>query len=201
MPNSFFDARTKPNHCFLGVALPLSKKDLELGWNDKEADFIQHMKRSRKYESSLDLWEVYKSLANSLIRMMDEVEKQGVYVVRRLNVGDLATVKESAIAIFAHYSKKLDRVELSDGLFTPEQFANSFSGDYSGVIDLTLCNSINLEPAIKGRFKSKAMVISNTYPARLSVRIILYKHLIKYLNQYDTSYISAVPKIRKMITQ
>lgn len=199
MPDSIFDAAFKPSDCFLGVALPLSKEDLEVHWDNTEADFIQHMKSSRSYTSPKDLWEVYQKPANSLIKMMEEVSRLGVNVIKRLQSDDLAQVSSRAITIFAHYSTGHNKAELSDGLISPDQLANCLPKDYTGVVDLTLCNSINLAEPIKRRFKSNALVISNKHPATLSIRIILYKYLIQYLHSHDISYVVAVPKIRKMI--
>jgi hypothetical protein len=84
-------------------------------------------------------------------------------------------------------------VELSDRMYGVQEIVAGVPEGFSGLLDLTTCNSVILGKAIKARHPD-CLVAVNRYETPLHVRMPLYKLVIQQLTQRDTSYADALAR-------
>jgi hypothetical protein len=85
-------------------------------------------------------------------------------------------------------------IEFSDGTHTVNEFVAAIPSDYSGVIDLCLCNSAVLVESIKRRSRH-CTVISNEMPATPVIKLTRYKLAIHKLAKKAEPYIDVIIRI------
>lgn len=66
--------------------------------------------------------------------------------------------------------------------------------DFSGLLDLTICNSVILGKAIKN-FRGACFVAVSRYPAELHVRLGLYLLALRMIARKRMSFIDALSRI------
>lgn len=99
---------------------------------------------------------------------------------------------------FPNEVKQKCEIEMFDGLYDLNHFQNNVPLDFSGVIDLTVCNSELAGKALK-QFRN-CLVITNRFPTDLRIRLILYKGVIKMLSDGSSqSYVDSTFKLRKQL--
>lgn len=102
--------------------------------------------------------------------------------------------------LFSGSLVKGSRVEFYDRCYTIDEIAAAFPVDYNAIFDLSICNSLLLAEAIRARCGSAA-ILCNKYPASLKFKLILYKHMIKWIHTHDDTWIDADIKIRKALIE
>jgi hypothetical protein len=87
-------------------------------------------------------------------------------------------------------------MEFGDKLHSLREVVESISINYSGILDLTVCNSVMVGEAIR-RKCAKALVLMSEEVTQLDFRLALYKQLIHYLARHDATYIDATILLRR----
>ncbi|MGD2071065.1 MAG: hypothetical protein PVI57_20520 [Gemmatimonadota bacterium] len=91
-------------------------------------------------------------------------------------------------------------VELRDGLHPLSSFIEAISDDWSGVLDLTLCNSAVLAPWIK-RHRRRCLVVANRGSASLDVRLARYHVTIKSLDREPRPFVETLGRVHRTLTE
>lgn len=86
-------------------------------------------------------------------------------------------------------------VEFSDGLRTVAEVTEAVPEDFSGLLDLTVCNSVILAKAIRQR-RSNCLIAANRYPAQIHVRLGLYKIAIEILAKNPMPMIEVLNRVQ-----
>jgi len=194
---SIVDKIIKPDKCLLAIALPLTEVDF---YNDLKGNAQKDYAKSRKRKLHFNdraLWEIdHMPIVNLIQSISKELKSYGLTVLNNFKFPDLALLAQyEVVTIVAHFLKKDKKVEFYDGLFSNSDVEHQIPTDFMGIIDLTICHSVELQNEIKfsGR---KCIVIANEHAADLELRLILYYNLIKLLTKKDKSYIDAYSEIR-----
>ena len=90
-------------------------------------------------------------------------------------------------------------VEFSDGLISIETIASCALPSFTGVIDLSVCNSILLGELIKC-YAPRCLTVSTRLPARVDFRIIFYRALFDLLAQ-GRPYVSTLEDLRRRLAR
>jgi hypothetical protein len=90
-----------------------------------------------------------------------------------------------------------NRAEFDDGLHTIEDVVAQVPADYTGILDLTICNSIFLGEEIRRRCPRCGMIATVEDPTTLSFRLRLYKHAIKVLACGGRNYLDVCLALRE----
>lgn len=87
-------------------------------------------------------------------------------------------------------------IELADGFVGVKEIVASFPADFSGVIDLTVCNSILIAEEIRRRCGG-GLVLANEEVVYPEFRLRIYKAVIELLSLRPQPYQDAVYRVRK----
>ena len=88
-----------------------------------------------------------------------------------------------------------NRIELAGGMHPVDDIIRAIPASFTGFIDLTVCNSVLLGEAIK-RERPGCLVVMNLNPTNFDLRIVVYRHLIRYLSRFRKNYLDAVSDLR-----
>ncbi|HKV91283.1 MAG TPA: hypothetical protein VJW20_01910 [Candidatus Angelobacter sp.] len=89
-------------------------------------------------------------------------------------------------------------VEFADRMCSVEEVVRAVPADFSGVMDLTICNSILLGEEIR-RKCAHAVVMMNAAEASLDFRMALYRQIIRTLAKTPQSFTEAGLQTRKRL--
>lgn len=85
-------------------------------------------------------------------------------------------------------------VEFSDGMFTVSELIEAVPQDFSGFLDLTVCNSVIPANSIRHR-RPNCLVAANRSPAELRSRMYLYGLEISILAKEPTPFIEVIKRV------
>lgn len=85
-------------------------------------------------------------------------------------------------------------IEFSEGMYSVRELMSAVPDDFSGVLDLTVCNSVIIGEVVKN-FRPDCIVAVNRYPAELYVRMAFYKQAITLLSRHPAPYMDVLTKI------
>lgn len=88
-----------------------------------------------------------------------------------------------------------NRVEFADRLYPLETVVNAIPEEFTGLLDLTVCNSVLLGNQIK--HQRKCMVLVNQAPTSVELRMVIYKGMIELLCRLEMNYMEAAVAIRR----
>lgn len=89
-----------------------------------------------------------------------------------------------------------NRMEFFDGLQTAEAIRESVPEDFAGLLDLIVCNSVLSAEVIKA-MKRNCLILSNQFPARPDLRLLLYKATIRALSLQPGSFVKTMMTVRQ----
>ncbi len=95
---------------------------------------------------------------------------------------------------FPGHLRPAPAVQFADGMKTIPEVIETIPLDFSGLLDLTICNSVILGEAIKN-FRSACFIAVNRYPSQLHVRLGLYVLTLRILARKPMSFVDALTKI------
>jgi hypothetical protein len=85
-------------------------------------------------------------------------------------------------------------IEFDDGMCTVAEVVSAIPVAFSGLLDLTVCNSVILGQAVK-RARPDCIVAINRYPAQLHLRMMLYELVIRRLSRRARPFIDVVTEV------
>lgn len=129
----------------LGFGIPLTADSFHRQeQNPNGGDFIRSQGLS---------WDKHQFLfVDSCLKVIPHLRKWGVRVVEELTLQALVDVFAQAPAatiLFAHCRDSDGSVELADGLVSPEKFVSFVPSDFDRIIDLCVCQPVQLVPLLK----------------------------------------------------
>lgn len=200
IPEANLDEITRPEDCYLAVAIPLTREDVVAHWDRGDSDFINLIKVRGRHFTAESLWNSYEKLSKRIQVMISEVQRLGVTVKIKFSLDDLKAIRDKKVfTLLAHFSAEQEIIELANDSVTPQGFADRFPADFIGGVDMTLCKSTLITPPLKRKMSARILTISNRNSATLHFRVILYEFLIKYLSKQDAHYLVAHNKVRNML--
>jgi hypothetical protein len=87
-----------------------------------------------------------------------------------------------------------NRVELSDGLYSAEEFRSAIPSKFTGVLDLTVCNSVRLGEVIKKTRTCSCIAHAN--PVDLDFHLAFYKQFLMLLTKHPANYVESYQALR-----
>lgn len=162
--------------------------------DDLHAANKDYVKARRKINSSLSIESLWKydhlPLVTLLNDVIEEVSSKGVKVIKNFGLQDFLNLGPySVFTLVAHWDNVQQKVELGDGLTSIPDILEHIPDTFKGIYDLTICQSTQLQDALKGKYKN--VVIANKKTTDAMFRLILYKHIIRLLEHSNKNYIEA----------
>lgn len=193
---------TTPEQCALAIALPLTQEEfLADAAPASNKDFVKQYGAEQQVPLN-QLWENYSRYAALGQNIAEEAEAAGVIVIRSTSIAQWSAIlrRRETVALFAHWKaavhdKQDDHIELADGLHNVQAFVLSIPEYYCGVLDLTICYSMNVASNIKQR-SPLTTVIVNTKQARLDYRLTIYRQVLRLLATGKYSYVRALSTVQ-----
>ena len=175
----------KPSRCVLAFGIPTCKKDFFEDQKSDNKDFAKLFKKN---------WSLYY---DQVIFYLEQLEQQisqpGATIIKKLtlsNFGQLLSNKKfDVVILFSHW--KENSVEFYDGLQTTSKIINEVPTEFSGIIDLCVCNPKELRIALD--IERPNCVVKFADKEELPFFWLnFYRILFKYLQQKNKNYIEAV---------
>lgn len=182
---------TRPDRCILCLSIPADY--VEFAASVGNSDFVARNYVANFAASTVEsIYDAhYAELARIISATVGEVRECGTEVKTSFALSDLPAIAPYDVAtIVAHWVEAEGKIELSDGRYTPEQFAENIPSGYSGLLDLTICQSARLIDCVKSRHPG-CLVLANLKNAHVDFRLILYKAIIRLLRVTEMSYMDA----------
>lgn len=192
-----------PSDCVLALAIPLTREGFLADLKQPEIkDFVFQFCKLRGLERADPdfCWQVYESEEAAFVSAVcDEVVRHGIKVANDVSRGDLTKLfaQFSVVTLVAHSrfaeSEAAD-IEFSDGLVTTPELVQSIPIDFSGLLDLTVCNSV-IPAAVIRENRPNCLVAANRRPAELRSRMYLYGLEISLLEKEPQPFVDVITKV------
>jgi hypothetical protein len=193
----------KPEDCLLLLALPLTK---DIFLKDLERDSRKDYAKSTAKRYKLLPWALYQyhhlPLINILTSVAKAVSGNGVTVRLSTTLEDLQDLSGfKVVTLVAHYDDEKSLVEFSDSLYTADEVGLHFDQRFSGILDLSVCNSTILQDKLKDIFGDRFFIKANREKAEIKAHLIFYKKVIELLGKSETNYLTETFELRKKLNQ
>lgn len=158
----------------------------------EKRDFVRLKFKER--ENIDNIWSIqYVHFSTPLKKSWEEISQYGVQCILQFSLADLKKIEGYKVfSLFAHYNKERQLLELSDGLYTIDEFVASIPIGFKGIFDITACHSIYLRDGIKAKFNNQ--VIAYKEPLGIHGFMAFYKQIISNLNKYEINFIDCFTK-------
>jgi hypothetical protein len=124
-----------------------------------------------------------------------DVDESGGNEVYLLSGNPLERLTRTAIELaFPQQIAAAPSIQFADGIKTVREVIDSVPRDFSGLLDLTICNSVILGEAIKN-YRSACLIAANRYQAALHVRLGIYMMALRRLSCKPRSYIDVLTQL------
>ncbi len=166
------------------IGVPFSKEDFK----------IKHT-RSEGYASSYNSFAQYEHNFLSLAqeKAIPTIINSGVEIVLKCNLSMLSGLfqKYQVVIFFSHWED--DMIEFYDGLFPIQDFINQIPLSFTGIIDLTVCHSVNLYNQIGIQ---RPACLTKYSPDPNNERdpdfwFLFYQAMLPYLKEKECTYFDA----------
>jgi len=104
--------------------------------------------------------------------------------------------REQLDSIFGSALAPGNRVEFADGLHRIQDVVSQVPEKFTGILELSVCNSIFLAEAIRRRCRQCRGIVANEEPTSTAFRLVLYKYVIKVIATSPTDYLDAIEDLR-----
>ena len=179
---------TKAENCFLGCAYPLTRDDFFNSFDSKK-DFVRIQLEPYKQYSKDWIWKnIYRDFTEKMTKELHLIEKEGVCVKRNLSLNQVnEIIGFSVFSLFTHHNKATGEIELFDGMHSKQKFKESFPNLFSGIVDLTACNSDLIRNELKTKISNQVIA----FKVKLGILglTLVYKHVVMNLKRNSLNYI------------
>lgn len=192
-------ARTNvgPRDCVLAIAVPATLAELAADLNSPDRDFAPGLCRQSPGVPPERVFATVLGPSLALLaEVADELRCLGGRVVERVDLPAWHRLfleragGPPVTTLLAHGTGAV--TELRSGLHSPQLVAAALPPDYAGVVDLTSCHSMGLlADALKARARG-ATVLCTRQETALSVRLVLYRNVIRRLARRAADYVTTV---------
>jgi hypothetical protein len=198
----------RPADCALVVTVPLERAEF-MADIYSGTDFLDQFRARQRTRLLEVLWTIYEANVATAATIIARARGRGVTVCERSGLGDFARCLEqyAVVTLVAHWrpapqdrAGAADRiggpgVEFVDGVAGVERIVAAIPAGFSGVLDLSVCNSTLLAEEVR-RHRHFGLVIANACPATLDTRMDLYDAAMRLVQHEGVSYQDAVFMVR-----
>lgn len=192
---------TSPDKCLLCIALPTTYEEfIELTSSEERSNFVwyNYVRPYNLYTQDAR-WKQYQVLLEIIMDTVNEVREAGGNVILSFSGKDLERIADyDVVTIVAHWIESKGCLEFFDGFYTPEKFIEWMPANFIGLLDLTVCYSVQLISKIKEQY-SGCLTLSNSEATQLEFRLPFYKAIIKLLKISPMSYMDAYTFLMKQL--
>ena len=191
--------RHSPRDCGLALGIPLERevflRDLEPG---SQKDLAPSLKRMWGLRPEA-LWHRYERSSKLAQIVAAETVGHGATVAPAARLANLTELCRSheVVTLIAHWTQRdgVDMFEFADRLVSADELRDAVPVEFSGILDLTICQSSRVGEHIK-RARPDSLVVENEMNADLDFNLILYRHVIARLACDETDYLTAMTDLR-----
>ena len=187
--------------CALAFAVPTRYSEFERAIHARDGrgrDFVPAMLAANPGRTPASIWADYAPMADYARTLLSEAA-----VACALAVSDVTFARWSqlfrerpVLVLFAHCRPgRPDAVEFADGLVPAPEVARAVPPDFSGVIDFTVCYSLELYAAVKTR-ASHCQLVLNKGETALNERLAFLRQVLRLLAGGCYSYPAATAEVR-----
>ncbi len=194
----------EPNDCTLAIALPLTRDEFlhDLQSGSRKAFAASYARKLAGF-SPEKVWERYRKYSDVVTQVAAAVERCGVRVLPRFTLGQLSDTlqQRTVLTLVAHWEPAANaaqdpgQVEFFDALHPIDAVIRQMPAGFSGIFDLTICQSTALGQAIK-RAAPDCLVTMNKQNASFDLRLLLYRAIIEQLTNCPAPFVDAVTQVR-----
>jgi len=198
----------RPADCALVVTVPLERAEFMADIRSG-TDFLDQFRGRQRTRLLEVLWTAYEASVATTATIVACARRRGVIVCTRGGLIDFTRCLErcAVVTLVAHWRSARVRaneiedpagVEFVDGVAGVETIVAAIPVAFSGVLDLTVCNSTLLAEEVRRR-RRFGLVIANAFPATLDARMDLYDAAIQLVQHEGVSYQDAVFMVRSTL--
>lgn len=192
---------TSPPDCVLLVAIPLTQREFLCDLTRTDGgDFAKSYARQFYGMRPEILWANYREQAGTVERAMSRVAAHGAHVIANATLADLGPALSShkVSTLVAHW--RHDAIELRDAMHPTNAVLSRIPQDFSGLLDLSVCQCELFGMAVK-RARSGCNVRISRGRVSLGLQMLLYAETIGLLAEEPTSFIDASHRLRKKLLE
>lgn len=184
--------------CAFAFAVPTRQSEFERGTDGRGRDFVPGMLDANPGRSSASIWAEYAPIANYALGLLSEAATAGALAVPDVTFARWSQLfrERPVVVLFAHCRHgQPDAVEFAGGLVPAPQVARAVPPDFSGVLDFTVCHSLELAAAVKTRAPHCQLVLNKGETA-LDERLAILRQVLRLLGTGRFSYPAATAEVR-----
>ena len=187
----------RPSDCGLALTFPLQRETFLGDVQDPAKDFVRSWADAAASRAE-DLWPTYARILDYATAIGVEARQVGVAVEAGATLqtwADLVAARR-VVTLVAHWAERddVDSIEFADGLVSVDAIVKCLPRDYDGVLDLTTCRSTRAIRAIKQACR-RCTVLTNREETSLTIRLVLYRQIIRMLKAERTTYVDAATRV------
>lgn len=174
------------------ISVPTTKEaffeDLSRG-----TDFCESLSKQYQTLGQEELWDVYSKVATMTRSNLDMIAKLGADIVYNASHDILAQAcNYDIVIVIAHNLDNGTGVEFHDRIVNASDFARLLLPSFSGILDISACQSSSLMSSVKGRCPG-CQVIGVSSKTSLGLRALLYKQVFSSMSaNRHLSYVDAL---------
>jgi hypothetical protein len=190
----------RPADCALVVTVPLARAEFMADIHSG-TDFLDQFRARQRTRLLEVLWTVSEANVATAATIIARARRRGVTVCERSGLADFARCLEqyAVVTLVAHWRSARFRnnefedpgVEFADGVVGVERIVAAIPAGFSGVLDLSVCNSTLLAEQVR-RHRHFGLVIANPFPVPLDIWMDLYDAAMRLVQHEGASYQDAV---------
>jgi hypothetical protein len=161
-------------------------------------DFVPRLVEANPGRSLAAIWADYAPMATYALDLVAEARGLGAFTETDVSFARWSRLLHvhPVVVLFAHCRRgEPDAVEFAGGLYAVADVANAIPPYFSGVLDFTVCYSLQLAAAIKTR-ASRSQLILNKRETALDQRLALLRQALRLLAGGGFSYPGAIAEVR-----
>jgi hypothetical protein len=186
-----------PQRYGLLVTVPLTREQFLADATNGRKEFVRQWVASLSGYAPEQLWRDYERIAGFTLQIVSEAREAGVQAVTDGCYGSWTAMAATSdvITLVAHWvAGPPAGFEYADGPRPLDEVVDALPEDFGGIIDLTVCHSTNAIPAFK-KARPRCSVLANREPARLDLRLAMYRQILRLVRRERQGYIAAAQRV------
>jgi len=179
------------------VSIPYRRQQF-LKWCGNNTDFYSELAKQYNTTNNKELWKHYRRTAKLVRICIRRLKRMGVRVKGECKLEDIAASSHSDVLIvIAHKQSLPEAIELWEGAVAPEDFVSAIPENYTGAIDLTCCNSLDLLNLFRLRCPDHKASIGRGSTATADIHITLLPFIVREYLHSDKEYVQVLEETYK----
>ncbi|MBV9268829.1 MAG: hypothetical protein JO061_21855 [Acidobacteriaceae bacterium] len=182
--------------CAVAFAIPLTREQFLSDFESVKKDFVRNYASEEPLETA---WRYYQSTAAFARELVAELTAGGAVVNTSATIDQWSNLvrQRHVVTLFAHWTNRngVDEFEFAEGLRSLDDLIACLPDAYSGVLDFIVCRSTKALDRVK-QARPKSTVIANRNEADLSVRLAMFRQIMKLVSA-GRDYVDAAMTVHK----